>query len=33
MGQEGYMQVAKSLMEITDIMKRGINDTEVGRLR
>lgn len=29
MGQEGYVEMARKLMDITDIMKRGINDTEV----
>ena len=29
MGQEGYMEMARKLMGITDVIKRGINDTEV----
>lgn len=33
MGQEGYVEMARKLMEITNIMKRGINDTEVRSQR
>lgn len=29
MGQEGYMEVAKKLMDLADIMKRGISEIEV----
>ena len=31
MGQNGYMEVAKRLMEVAGIMKEGVNQVEVGK--
>jgi len=30
MGQNGYLEVAKRLMEVADIMKEGVGQVEVG---